>query len=528
MQVTKQTNSAIKVGSFSSAPSDVQDGMMYYDLSMNRFRFYQNGDWVENASTDVIRAAAVVDTLAGTETDQAPSVRAVNEALAAVVVSPQFSDDEFRIQDDGDDTKEIAFQASGISPGSTRTITMPDTNVDLGDVASAVQQDGSTPFSADQSMGGNKLTNLAAPVSSTDAVNLATLQAYIEGLKPKQAVRAATTADIDLSSMPATIDGVSLSQDDRFLVKDQNDPTENGIYIFNGMAFAATRATDFDSTSPIDEVNGAYMFVQEGTQAGQGWAQTGTVSTIGTDSIDFVYFNSVVNYTGGDMVTVAGTVISIDLATVSGLESSNAGNAAGQLRIKLEGSNPTLQINGSNELGVKLDGSGAIVTGASGLAVAVDGSTIEKSANALQVKDDGITSAKIAANPNFRGDVYRGDDIDQLESVHQRYIHEQALSSSQTDTALGGILTVPHANYCAHFIEYQLKASNGVIRIGRIMIAHDGTTAGCNDEFSEIGGVTGFSFDAVISGSNLVVNYSSGSNSGTISMDVKRIRTIIS
>lgn len=41
-------------------------------------------------------------------------------------------DSTFTIFDDGDSTKEIAFQASGITTGTTRTITMPDANVDLG------------------------------------------------------------------------------------------------------------------------------------------------------------------------------------------------------------------------------------------------------------------------------------------------------------------------------------------------------------------------------------------------------------
>lgn len=38
----------------------------------------------------------------------------------------EFADNVFRIQDDGDTTKEIAFQASGITTGTTRTFTAPD------------------------------------------------------------------------------------------------------------------------------------------------------------------------------------------------------------------------------------------------------------------------------------------------------------------------------------------------------------------------------------------------------------------
>jgi hypothetical protein len=43
----------------------------------------------------------------------------------------EFADNVFRIQDEGDATKQIAFQASGITTGTTRTITMPDADVTL-------------------------------------------------------------------------------------------------------------------------------------------------------------------------------------------------------------------------------------------------------------------------------------------------------------------------------------------------------------------------------------------------------------
>ena len=46
-------------------------------------------------------------------------------------VGTEMADNVFRIQDNGDATKEIAFEASGISTGTTRTVTMPDSNVTL-------------------------------------------------------------------------------------------------------------------------------------------------------------------------------------------------------------------------------------------------------------------------------------------------------------------------------------------------------------------------------------------------------------
>lgn len=56
-------------------------------------------------------------------------------APGGTTASPtDFSDNLFRIFDDGDDTKEIAFQASGITTATTRTITMADRDVDLGSI----------------------------------------------------------------------------------------------------------------------------------------------------------------------------------------------------------------------------------------------------------------------------------------------------------------------------------------------------------------------------------------------------------
>lgn len=105
-----------------------------------------------------------------------------------------------------------------------------------------------------------------------------------------------------------------------------------------------------------------------------------------------------VAYTGGDMITLTGSAFSVDLASLSGLESSNPGNAAGQLRVKLEASNPSLQINASGELGAKLDASGAILKGAAGLSISVDNSSIEIATNALQIKNSGVTLAKLASD----------------------------------------------------------------------------------------------------------------------------------
>lgn len=80
-----------------------------------------------------------------------------------------FSDSSFAVFDNGDNTKILNFEVSAVATATTRTITMPNANVSLADVNNAVLINGSRAFTADQSHGGFKITNLATPTASTDA-----------------------------------------------------------------------------------------------------------------------------------------------------------------------------------------------------------------------------------------------------------------------------------------------------------------------------------------------------------------------
>ncbi|MFA7504280.1 MAG: hypothetical protein WCZ28_06240 [Burkholderiaceae bacterium] len=72
------------------------------------------------------------------------------------------------------------------------------------------------------------------------------------GLTPLADVAVATTAHIEIAGDPI-IDGVQVGDGTRVLVKNQNDPTTNGIYTvsFGGSSFTWARASDADSASEI-------------------------------------------------------------------------------------------------------------------------------------------------------------------------------------------------------------------------------------------------------------------------------------
>ena len=135
-----------------------------------------------------------------------------------------------------------------------------------------------------------RILNLPGAETGSEPVTLDQLNAALEGVNWKDSVRVASTANLTLSGPGSSIDGITLTAGDRVLVKDQTDPIENGIYIFNGAASALTRSTD---ASTFAELEAAVAIVEEGTSNEfTSWRQTQTNGTIDTDDVLFSSFLS--------------------------------------------------------------------------------------------------------------------------------------------------------------------------------------------------------------------------------------------
>ena len=161
-------------------------------------------------------------------------------------------------------------------------------------------------------MNSQRLTNLGAAVSATDAVTLQQLQDVQNGTDWKDSVRAATTANITLSGAQ-TIDGVSVVAGNRVLVKNQSTASQNGIYV--AAAGAWSRATDA-TNGKLSSLSST--MVEEGTtQAGTQWriSTTGAI-TVGSTDIAWTQFGASTTYSAGTGLSLGGTVFSIDTAVV--------------------------------------------------------------------------------------------------------------------------------------------------------------------------------------------------------------------
>lgn len=211
-------------------------------------------------------------------------------------------------------------------------------------------------------LGGGTMTG-AITLSGDPTADLhAVPRRWVEARAPKASCRVATTAALTVTATSSTltnagtlaaisIDGVSLSVNDRVLVKDQATTNQNGIYTVTtvgsgSVAWVLTRATDADSW--VDLV-GAYVTVEQGiTNDDTFWmSETATGGTLGTTAITWQLVSNaqlaaigVLGTNGLIARTGSGTVAARSIAVSgTGLSVSNADGASG---------NPTVTSNATD------------------------------------------------------------------------------------------------------------------------------------------------------------------------------------
>ncbi len=226
-------------------------------------------------------------------------------------------------------------------------------------------------------MTSNTIINLATPTNATDAATKQYVDDIAQGLHTHDSCNAATDgtlatisggtvtynngtsgvgATLTTTGSYTTIDGVTLSNGMRILVKNEANAAHNGIYDRTSST-VLTRSTDFDT--PAEMAGGDFTFVTAGTlYDNTGWVMTDAVTTVGTDPVNWVQFSGAGTYTAGTGLTLTGSQFSISNTTVSAATYGNGDrvasftvNAQGQLTAA---SNVVIAANAANLTGTTL------------------------------------------------------------------------------------------------------------------------------------------------------------------------------
>ena len=133
-------------------------------------------------------------------------------------------------------------------------------------------------------------------------------------------------ATLVLGTALTVIDGHTLTNGDRILVKNQANAAHNGIYVRTSST-VLTRADDFNSTAEI--AGGDLVFIENGTLYNStSWVVENEVNTIGTDDILWAQFSGAGTVTAGTNVSVSGLQVSVvNAPTFSGVVTASSGVA---------------------------------------------------------------------------------------------------------------------------------------------------------------------------------------------------------
>ena len=332
------------------------------------------------------------------------------------------------------------------------------TNLGLGTI--------STQGSNAVSISGGSITGMGSPSGNTDVANKSYVDQAIAGLRNRTVAECASTANVNISNALEAgdaIDGVTLVEGDRVLLKDQSTATENGLYLAVGSgAGAASRDPEHDS---ISELSGGMIVVNQGsandnkiflcttdsdgsigstnivytviTPSNSGTVESiatgtgidgGTITSTGTISID----STVATLTGTQTLTnktltspkigtsildTNGNELALLTATGSAINEFTLANAAA-------GNNPVISATGGDtNIGINLTpkGTGVVIVST---AVTVDTLNEKTSANGitidgLNIKDsklvtaDSVVEANMSAN-SVDSDSYVDGSIDTI------------------------------------------------------------------------------------------------------------------
>jgi len=216
----------------------------------------------------------------------------------------------------------ITLGSSSLNPGATTTdvagltsLTVDNLNINGNEIIST-DTNGDISLSPNGSgvvdVNNSRISNVTDPTQAQDAATKAYVDAVKQALDIKDSVRVATTANITIATdlnVGDTIDGVTLADGDRVLVKDQSTGSENGIYIAGS---SPVRSADANTSAEV--TSGMFCFVEEGTVNGDNGfvLTTNDTITLDTTALTFVQFSGAGQIVAGDALSKSGNTLNVN------------------------------------------------------------------------------------------------------------------------------------------------------------------------------------------------------------------------
>ena len=252
---------------------------------------------------------------------------------------------------------------------------------------------------------GKVLSNVAAPIASTDAATKQYVDDIAQGLHTHDSCNAATSTTLASSSSGTvtydngtagvgatltttgsytTIDGVTLSDGMRILVKNEANTAHNGIYDRTSTT-VLTRSSDFDT--PAEMAGGDFTFITAGTlYDNTGWVMIDVVTTVGTSPVDWVQFSGAGTYQAGTGLTLTGSQFNISNTVVTAGSYGNGDY------------NATFTVNAQGQL-----------TAAANVAITANAANLTGTTLAATIVNSSLTSVGTLANLSVTGNVSAGN-----------------------------------------------------------------------------------------------------------------------
>ena len=233
-----------------------------------------------------------------------------------------FDSTDFTVSSGAVSANAITLGSSSLNLGETTAAIAGLTQLDVDNIRVNGNEISSTDTNGDISLNPNgsgvvnvnnsRISNVTDPTQAQDAATKAYVDAVKQALDIKDSVRVATTANITIASdlnVGDAIDGVTLADGDRVLVKNQSTASENGIYVAGS---SPVRSADANTSAEV--TSGMFCFVEEGTVNGDNGfvLTTNDPITLDTTDLTFTQFNGAGQIIAGDALSKSGNTLNVN------------------------------------------------------------------------------------------------------------------------------------------------------------------------------------------------------------------------